>query len=468
VIGVLCLRHASVREDEASHVPPRAGRDARDAGARRARGEPRRARLNAPEQALPRCVIARRGRSAKLWYSLTSRLRKILRWVQSLRAPLAGLSLLAGGSLLWLTGHPEDIPLSSEIRGEVTLSNGDAEVASEAHELLRDFAPTFAQEQSPSAPEADTPVRVDFDGDYRATNNWQNLALFGQRLEPAVYGAAVLTRTHAYLTYVLFYPRDWASPFCVAYICHDNDLEAVQLVVERATEGAPARLLYVETKAHFDYVALAGEEIRRDGEGRPILRVESQGHGIYPVARGAALPERARIFTHKDYALLSLHGTLWAHRAHDAAEGELWQSGETGFLAYTGARHGRVGAWLGASMAGTEYAGGVRPPWALRASVGARGDWFLDPAYVALGRHRALFPREREADTSYAFNPYLDDLARECSGSTCAPAPPPPPPGLTASGALGGLLLGLGLVSLRAPRRGFVGYGRSSRRSLEQ
>jgi hypothetical protein len=376
--------------------------------------------------------------------------------------------VLAGGSLISLTGHPEDVPLLSGLRGAVTLASGDAAAATEARELLEEFAPAFAQEQSASSPEADTPLPVDFDGDWKTTNNWRNLTRAGRTLAPAVYGGAVMTRTHAFLTYVLFYPRDWISPLCVAYVCHDNDLEAVQLVVERASGVAPADLLYVETKAHFDYVAAKGSEIRRDADGRPVLRVESQGHGIYPVLRGEALPERARSITPQDYQLLSLHSTLWARRSPDASGGELWTSGETGFLAYAGARQGRVGALLGASMAGTEYAGGVRPPWGLRASVGARGDWFLDPAYVALARHRALFSRQRSADSSYVFNPYLDDLARECSGSTCAPAPAPPPPGLTASGAAGGLLLGLGLVSLRAPRRAFAASWRSSRRTRGQ
>jgi hypothetical protein len=399
---------------------------------------------------------------------LTRRLGKFLRWFGSLRAPLAALSVLAGGSLVSLTGHPEDVPLLSGLRGAVTLASGDAAAATEARDLLEDFAPTFAQEQSASAPEADTPLPVDFDGDWKTTNNWRNLTRSPGAREPAVYGGAVLTRTHAFLTYVLFYPRDWIAPLCVAYICHDNDLEAVQVVVTRASGGTPPELLYVETKAHFDYVAAKGSKLRRDGAGRPLLRVESQGHGIYPVLRSEPEPERAQKITPSDYTLLSLHSTLWARRSPDASGGELWTSGETGFLAYTGARQGRVGGFLGASMAGSEYAGGVRPPWGLRASVGARGDWFLDPAYVALARHRALFPRERVADTSYVFNPYLDDLAQECSGSTCAPAPPPPPPGLTASGAAGGLLLGLGLVSLRAPRRAFAKSGQSSRHTRAQ
>ena len=74
--------------------------------------------------------------------------------------------MLAGGSLISLTGHPEDLPLLSGLRGAVTLANGDATAATEARDLLEEFAPTFAQEQSSSTPDADTPLSVDFDGDW--------------------------------------------------------------------------------------------------------------------------------------------------------------------------------------------------------------------------------------------------------------------------------------------------------------
>lgn len=381
-----------------------------------------------------------------------------------MRAPLAALSVAAGASLLWFTRHPEDAPLFPSIPRELTLSRSAKTAADEAQALLLAFAPVFIQEQDPSSAKPDTPLPIDFDGDWRATNNWDNLdRVSPSSLRPAAYGAAILTRTHAFLTYVLFYPRDWASPFCVPYICHDNDLEAVQLVVKRASFDAPATLLYVETKAHFDYVAAKASELSRDHTGRPLLRVESQGHGIYPVLCAEKLPEQARKLTPTDYELFSLHTTLWARRDPGASSGELWTSGETGYLAYTGARQGRVGAPLGASMAGRKYAGGVRPPWGLRASVGARGDWFLDPAFVANARHPAIF-QEQEFDTGYDFNPFLDDLARECSGETCAPAPPRPPPSLTAQTALGGLLLGLGLVSLRAPRPASATLARFLRR----
>src|SRR5690606_17890273 len=81
--------------------------------------------------------------------------------------------------------------------------------AARAEQLLRRWAPTYVQHVDADDAGADRPTRVDFDGDWDTTNNWDNQARFGTALPPAAYGAAILTRTHAYLTFTLYYPRDW-------------------------------------------------------------------------------------------------------------------------------------------------------------------------------------------------------------------------------------------------------------------
>jgi hypothetical protein len=290
-------------------------------------------------------------------------------------------------------------------------------------------------------------------------------------MPPVIYGAAVLTSTHAYLTFTLFYPRDWLEPVCVSYLCHDNDLEVALVVVRRAPQPEQEALAYVETKAHFDYVALRGSELAVDAAGRPWIRIESQGHGMYALRSGAAPEATARRFVARSspemargglqhraeervepYELLPLQSTLWARRDPRASRSSLWTSGETGFLAYAGSRMGRRGALLGVSMAGKEYAGGVRPPWGLAARAGERGDWFFDPAYVAQLQHGDwLAPDSPSLD--YTFNPYLDDLTHECVSTGCPPTPPLPSPGRAGMGVAGGLVLATGLVSLRARRR---------------
>jgi hypothetical protein len=329
--------------------------------------------------------------------------------------------------------------------------------------LLERWSPNFAQEVSAAHRERDRPLRIDFDGDWDATNNWSDLTPELAASPPVVYGAAVLTGTHAYLTFTLFYPRDWLEPVCVSYLCHDNDLEVALVVVRRAPEPGQEALVYVETKAHFNYVALRSSELATDAGGRPWIRIESQGHGMYALPSGVAPEATALRFVARSspeasrrgsepYEMLSLQSTLWARRDPRSSHSALWTRGETGFLAYEGSRMGRRGALLGVSVSGKEYAGGVRPPWGLAARAGERGDWFLDPAYVAVQQHAEWLARESPS-LDYTFNPYLDDLTRECVSTGCPPTPPPPSRGGAGMGVAGGLVLATGLASLRARRR---------------
>ena len=300
----------------------------------------------------------------------------------------------------------------------------------EAKGLAARHAPLFVQQTSLEHPERDRPLPVDFDGDWDATNNWSRLTPAFATRPPVVYSSAILSETHAFLTYVLYYPRDWTPFPCVSFVCHDNDLETVLVVVERAkAPGGAERLVFVEAKFHRRYVAARADDVLRGSEGEPVFAVESGGHGITPLARGESSQEEGtRRFTaasrprserfDERYELVSLHDTLWARRAPDAKRSTLWTEGERGFLRYTGARLGSLGGPLGAAMAGREFAGGVTPPWGLAAD-GPRGDWFLDPAFVAGERHGAWFD-PLAAGFRYAFNPFLEDLERECSGSSCA------------------------------------------------
>ena len=326
----------------------------------------------------------------------------------------------------------------------------------EAARLLDRWAPTFVQHVARDDAGRDRPTRIDFDGDWDTTNNWDHQAEFGTDLPPAVYGAAVLTETHAYLTYTLYYPRDWIRPFCLPYICHDNDLENVLVVVER--DGG---LVLIETKAHFRYHELTADELATDDDGRPLVMVEAMGHGPRPCGPGDDVceprlgrlvyargdepspPPREADGRRVDYELIPLRDSLWARRHIAEDTLGLWEPGETGPLVYAGERCGRVGGALGASMAGKRYPGGVRPPWGLRGQSGARGDWFLDPAAVSAARHPHLAAAGPGA-FDYVFHPYLKDLARECVGDSCRPYTPPPEPSRAGTwvgfGAVAGLL----------------------------
>lgn len=297
------------------------------------------------------------------------------------------------------------------------------EIASIADRLLRRWAPVYVQHVAEDDRGADRPTRIDFDGDWDATNNWDHQRDYGTALPPAAYGAAILTETHAYLTYTLYYPRDWNSFTCVPLVCHDNDLETAIVVIER--DGGDGRLVGVRVKAHQAMSEDPEAALARGDAARPLLRVEPEGHGItvcrpgdpacaaaegriiYAPGTTASAPPETAVGQTVRYELVSLRDTLWARR--HTSNGRLWTTGERGPLSYSGRRQGRVGAQMGAAMAGARYAGGVTPPWALAGGEGERGDWFLDPA----------------ATERYVFNPFLDDLRAECTGPLCLPASSP-------------------------------------------
>jgi hypothetical protein len=331
-------------------------------------------------------------------------------------------------------------------------------LAAEGAGLAARFAPAFLQHTSSRHPERDRPLPVDFDGDWDATNNWSNLTPAALARAPVAYASSVLTETHAFLTYTLFYPRDWIPVVCVSYACHDNDLEVVMLVVERErSDGTPARLVYVESKFHCQFVAARAADIALTPEGRPLIQIESEGHGMTPAPSGQALDlEGVVLFQEgtagpnplavrsETYSLLPLAETLWQRRHPETTEGRLWTAGILGWLPYQGTRFGRLGAPLGATMSGREFTGGVRPPWGIDPDQN-RGDWFFDPAFGAVSRHRGYFAAQ-PVSLDYVYNPYVEDLQSECKGESCAEfavaAKPAPLPATLPFTAVGLLLLG--------------------------
>jgi hypothetical protein len=163
-------------------------------------------------------------------------------------------------------------------------------------ELARRYAPFVYHALDAERGRQDLPTRVDFDGDLRGDNNWEQMPRF--ELPPTLYYAALSTGTHHFITYHLFHPRDWASFDVGLHLTHENDGENLQVVVERAT----GQVVLLFTQAHYCggvYVSPQGpwaagsEPIRGplllvDDDGRPdatgthaAVFVETEGHGIY-------------------------------------------------------------------------------------------------------------------------------------------------------------------------------------------
>lgn len=78
---------------------------------------------------------------------------------------------------------------------------------------------------------SDSLSQIDFDGDWNATNNWENLET--NPITPSVYYYVAATETHYYITYGYFHARDWTRFNFFHFAQHENDLEGIMLVIEK-------------------------------------------------------------------------------------------------------------------------------------------------------------------------------------------------------------------------------------------
>ena len=196
-------------------------------------------------------------------------------------------------------------------------------------ELARRYAPFVYHAFHPVLGRQDVPTSVDFDGDLRGDDNWEELPRY--ELLPTVYYAKLETASHWFLTYHLFHPRDWTRFDVGLHLTHENDGENLQIVVAKAS----GRVVLLFTQAHYrggayaapesgfadGAVELRGTFLRVDEDGRPApdgdhacVFVESGGHGIYgvpdPHADVAVRPDGSAHF----------HGAGWVMRPARAGE----------------------------------------------------------------------------------------------------------------------------------------------------
>ncbi len=148
---------------------------------------------------------------------------------------------------------------------------------------------------------------VNYDGDLQANNNWENINNYP--LLPVIYYSLLETSTHYFISYSIYHPRDWnrypVFRWMKPYSEHENDMENTQVVVRKAHNEQPDKVILLLTQEHLDSdFAKQGQAIQSKGEARlftdPILLfnatgeidpqgthagifVERKGHGIYSV-----------------------------------------------------------------------------------------------------------------------------------------------------------------------------------------
>jgi hypothetical protein len=166
-------------------------------------------------------------------------------------------------------------------------------------ELAEAFAPVIFHATRPSERPAswDTPARVDFDGDRIASNNEESLRAGLHPITPVVYYAVLETETHIFVIYGLYHPLDWSTlPAVFPYTWHENDMENIQVVVEKRADAGGSVVL-LAAQAHLlttlytlpgsgissGAVAISDRPLRLLDRDHPAIFVESGGHGIYSV-----------------------------------------------------------------------------------------------------------------------------------------------------------------------------------------
>ena len=309
---------------------------------------------------------------------------------------------------------------------------------SEAEAAAR-FAPVFYQALG-DHPRSDYITNFDFDGDWRGDNNWDHAEDKEFALRGYIYYAVSETRSHYFIHYAVFHPRDYkggeekgrviskllqegakvvgskdpTGMLDEAVAAHENDMEGCLVVVAKAEKGKDAHVAYVESLHHntfSDY--MPGETVPqnfRTEDGRPLLFVEAKGHGIeaytadekqtgkdfliYKYTGKAEDPEK-QASGPIGYDLLSIKTTLWPKArigtkpsgttfgvAHDYAQIAIDLVQENGKVLSKKIRLGGLGsAFLG-------KAGGVnmaRPPWGWfdnNHKNDPLGLWFFDPARI--------------------------------------------------------------------------------------
>ena len=288
--------------------------------------------------------------------------------------------------------------------------------------LARHYAPVIHQG---AVSEQDYITALDFDGDWIGNNNWENMPYF--ELRAYIYYTAIESKTHWFLFYSLFHPRDYTYEDCATSGgCHENDLESIQLTVEK--DGTPfGRLKVLEALAHdsiylytFDDT-VGGNFLKITGkveleEDHPVVYVEALGHGIYGHNKASSLihlylggvvtyrvGEQAEVpESTKDknvlYELVPIYEALWQHR-EEMGDGKSFDKP----FEYRG-------QILPKSIDGEDFGqDSANTPWGYNQATGSflsRGDWFLDPA-KALAYHATF---SGDFSQEYVYNPYLADL----------------------------------------------------------
>lgn len=95
------------------------------------------------------------------------------------------------------------------------------------------YAPVLFQAVNDQKPRWDYICRVDFDGDWDALNNSNNIQAKNAMFDAAIYYSVIESKTHFYITYSIFHALDWGFSGGLVRKWYENDIKSLQVVVEK-------------------------------------------------------------------------------------------------------------------------------------------------------------------------------------------------------------------------------------------
>jgi len=323
--------------------------------------------------------------------------------------------------------------------------------------LVEHYAPMVAQETW-FEPKSDYLARVDFDGDWRGDNNWENT--FEGTSQAYVYYAVMETETHWFLVYNFFHPRDYSDK-CVFGRCHENDNEGMILTVakDRSTFG---RLQVMEAFAHNNiYSYRLDRAVKKnvhnlDGDielhenSHPVIFIEAGGHGVFGaddrhsgysvrddcfsntgvtyVYKGIAERPKHANDRNVGYNLLPIYDHWWLPAHKGNGKKDLTFDAYYRYEPLGGRPRAPYGELAGSFYGRAKSINKAKPFWGWhdkrtrKKNVLATGQWGLDPAY-GVSQNLSM---PQPFSLTYTFNPYLG-IGRPSTSPVAPPATPSAP-----------------------------------------
>jgi len=129
------------------------------------------------------------------------------------------------------------------------------------------------------------PARLDFDGNKNLHDNAQSLEKLlkgGKELVPTVYTKTKESKTHYFVTYYLYYPKDMGVNCTGLFTAHDNDASSLVIIVRKKKASQPEKIEWLVTADHGNKTAIKPENLVFK-KGHPLVQIVNGTHGMFAI-----------------------------------------------------------------------------------------------------------------------------------------------------------------------------------------